>query len=80
MADSKEEPKLCGCLCHKGKPGFYHCFSVCCDEPDVVCDPPPPQLKPMDTPKFTSITFPTIKKVFPGDLSDIIVGASGDDE
>lgn len=25
----------CPCGCHDGEAGFFHCFGVCCESPDV---------------------------------------------
>ncbi len=32
----KVEKPLCRCGCHQGIPGRYHCFAVCCDQPNVL--------------------------------------------
>jgi len=73
---SKDGPPPCLCRCHTGAKGFFHCFSICCDEPDVVSDPPPPTRPPVEVKPFESVTLPTIKKTFPGLASDDIVAAS----
>jgi hypothetical protein len=28
--------KDCSCECHQSIPGRWHCFAICCDEPDVI--------------------------------------------
>lgn len=75
---SKDGPPPCRCECHQGKKGFFHCFSVCCDEPNVVSDPPPPCPAPVEVRPFTKITMPVIKKVFPGLVADDIEAAPSD--
>jgi hypothetical protein len=30
--------KHCGCPCHSGEPGFWHCFDECCDLPGVLIE------------------------------------------
>jgi hypothetical protein len=67
----KDGPPPCLCECHTGATGFFHCFSICCDDPDVVSDPPPPAPEPIKVGPFTKITLPQIKGVVPGTIADI---------
>lgn len=62
----------CQCPCHTGEKGFFHCFSPCCDNPDVVSDPPPKVRQAVRIGEFKTITFPNIKSPDPTPISDVI--------
>ena len=82
MADS-DNPKVstCGCPCHRGEKGFHHCFVDCCARVGEVCAPPVVEAITRKPIQFKTITFPRLKKVFPGSIAEMIgCGASEDDE